>query len=75
MNESGWVIERYIRSDLYYWDGSSEVQNVGFVKEASSAVRFSREEDAMNVLCRLLNGHGRVAQHVFVGEPAPGGKE
>lgn len=63
-DESGWVIERYVNSELRYWTGRS-VLDVSFLPDNQSAIRFSRHEDAAIVLSWLLGGIGRVAEHMW----------
>ena len=62
-DEQGWVIERYINSDLRYWAG---LTCESFSSESEKAIRFSRAEGAARVLAWLLNGQGRVVQHLWV---------
>lgn len=68
MEEKGWVIERYLNSKLYYWEGE-RLDDVGFVTDHARALRFARQEDASKVLSWLLNANGRVAEHVWVAPP------
>lgn len=58
----GWVIERYHNSTLFYWNGRS---SDGFTGDIKEAIRFARDADASTVLGWLLDGHGRVAQHMW----------
>ena len=64
---SGWVIERYINSQLRFW-GGRKTGDESFVNDSLEAVRFSREEDAAKVLAWCFEGHGRVAEHVWTEE-------
>jgi hypothetical protein len=63
-DETGWVIERYINSELRYWTGLSD-RDDSFLPNHEKAVRFARETDAMIVLVWLLKGHGRAAEHMW----------
>lgn len=65
MNESGWVIERYVNSELRYWNGQFTDTSRGFSSDHKDAIRFAREHDASYVLSWLLEGNGRVAEHVW----------
>ena len=72
VRESGWLIERYWHSELYYWTGDamrvSDVNSWGaFDKDSDKALRFARAADAGLILNRLLDGQGRVAEHIWIG--------
>lgn len=64
-DELGYVIERYIDSALYYWNGRTEGRGCWSTQHAD-AVRFSRFQDGAEVLSWCLDGYGRVAQHAWV---------
>lgn len=70
-DEYGWVIERHINSQLCYWAGRSIDVAVPraaiFSPKNEDAIRFARAADASVVLAWLLNGNGRVAEHVWTG--------
>lgn len=68
MNETGWVIERWRNSELFYWTGRNQVQlgsTLGWSHNSLEALRFARAKDAATVLSWLLQGEGRVAEHVW----------
>lgn len=67
-NEVGWVIERYVNSQLTYWCGR---RGEDFHPENHEAVRFARQEDAARVLAWLCGGNGRSAQHMWCGPVGP----
>jgi hypothetical protein len=67
INEYGWVIERYINSELHYWSGWAKESGRDFTRDHFNAIRFARECDAMMVLSHLCDGLGRVAQHGWIG--------
>lgn len=72
--ESGWVIERQVNSELRYWNGMF-LDGRGFLPDNQRAIRFARQVDAATVLSWLLDGQGRVSEHTWVGPKAiPGGK-
>lgn len=51
MSETAWLIEA---SGPQYWNGTG-IDRLAFTRSADEAVRFSREEDAERVRCRLLD--------------------
>ena len=59
-DEYAYVIERYLHSQLHYWCGRSVDD---FRPEHIAAIRFTRRDDAVQVLSWLLKGVGNVAQH------------
>ena len=63
-SESGWVIVRYVNSELRYWTGSY-VDERGFLPDNIKAIRFSREGDAAYVLSWVLGGNGKVEEHMW----------
>ena len=67
--EIGWVIERHINSELLYWTGRY-IEPHGFSSDNADAIRFARKQDADVILGRLLDGNGKVAEHMWVGPPA-----
>ena len=70
--ESGWLIERWINSGLQYWNGMFLDSSRGFSSDNQRAVRFAREVDAPPVLSWLLDGQGKVSEHMWIGpEPIP----
>ena len=72
-DQTGWVIERYSGDELFYWDGrglGDYHKPRGFSSKNEEAIRFARKEDAEAILFRLLEGHGRAVEHVWM-EPAP----
>jgi len=62
--QSGYVIERYVNSELRFWDGMYTDER-SFMPKSETAIRFARECDAAHVLSWLLGGQGRVALHVW----------
>jgi hypothetical protein len=66
VSEYGWVVERYIESQLHYWSGWPKSSGRDFTREHFNAIRFARERDAMMVLSHLCDGTGRVAQHGWI---------
>lgn len=78
--ESGWVIERFLFSELHYWTGdvfslavdgdlfSRRYLDAGFKTDPNAALRFSRRQDAAMILRRLLADNGRVAEHIWLGK-------
>lgn len=61
---TAYVIERDYNSELHYWNGR-HANAQGFVPQHSEACRFARAEDASIVLAWLLDGVGRVVQHLW----------
>lgn len=61
--QSGWVIERYINSELFYWEGRSTDRH--WSRDHNDAIRFARAQDAGIILAWLLDGQGRAAEHVW----------
>jgi hypothetical protein len=68
LDETGWVIERYVNSELRYWCGHRADD---FRPLYDDAIRFAREIDANIVLSRLCDGQGRVAEHKWISPPKP----
>lgn len=66
VNETGWLIERYVNGELRYWCGRSADN---FLPKNDEAIRFARAEDAGVVLAWLCGGMGRVAEHMWCGGP------
>lgn len=65
MRERGYLIERYINSELRFWNGRA-TDATGFVPDSNNATRFARAEDGAIVLSWLLGGNGRVACHEWI---------
>lgn len=65
MEELGWVIEKNFGGILYYWDGRATISS-GWTKNNLDAIRFSRKEDAEKVLVGILDGLGKVAEHMWI---------
>lgn len=64
-----YLIERYILNTLHFWSGRfADVR--GFTTKSEDALRFARTEDANVVLAWLLDGSGRVVEHLWVA-PSP----
>jgi hypothetical protein len=63
-HEVGWVIERYDNSQLMYWAGRP--RDGAWSHKHEDAVRFAREVDASRVLGWMLDGTGRVAEHMWL---------
>jgi len=59
-----WLIERSLNSVPHYWNGKY-VDDRGFTSNVNEATKFVNAGDAETVLSWLLQGHGRVAQHVW----------
>lgn len=68
--DAGWVIERWVNSDLMYWIGHFTDER-GFLPDNQRAIRFAREVDAAAVLSWLLGGQGKVSQHLWIGPKCP----
>ena len=62
--ELGFVIEKYINGELVYWHGRTGAYV--WTAKHDEAIRFARAEDASVVLAWLLNGEGRVTEHMWV---------
>ena len=62
--EIGWLIERHTNSTLEYWTGRG-TEGSGWTRESNEACRFARFEDASVVLSWLLDGNGRVVEHMW----------
>jgi len=64
MDEIGWVIVRYINSELLYWNGNG-VRDIDFEPNNLKAIRFARQVDAAIVLSWMLQGGGKVEEHMW----------
>lgn len=62
--QTGWVIERWVNSELRYWTGGS-LGRESFLPDNAKAIRFARQQDAAYILSWLLEGQGRVAEHAW----------
>jgi hypothetical protein len=75
-DERGWVVEKHINGVLHYWNGRAcfslgQLQRGAWWTTAhADAIRFARQEDAAVVLSWLLDGEGRVAEHLWL-HPSP----
>lgn len=65
-DERGWVIERYINSELHYWDGRGRDP---WTPKHEDAIRLARQQDAEMILSWQLNGQGRTAEHTWMAKP------
>ena len=65
-DKTGWLIERYVNSELRYWCGHTADD---FRPKHDLAIRFARYDDASIVLARLCEGNGRVAEHMWCDPP------
>jgi hypothetical protein len=72
MDESGWLVERYIKNQLHYWCAGARGR--GLADDWSTShewvTRFAREEDAMAVLLHICHGEDRVVEHKWTARAA-----
>jgi len=62
---AAWVIERYQHNQTEYW--SARKKSAGqWDRNHQWAIKFTCEDDALTVLVHLLDGNGRVTQHVWM---------
>ena len=71
--EYGWVIE----GDAFAGQETSYFTGDGWTHDHMKALRFAREQDAMNGVDNITDGHGNAVQHMWLGEtiynmPLPG---
>jgi hypothetical protein len=65
---SFWLIERHINDRLHYWSAGATGRGSrdGWSTDWSFATKLADQESAHQVLFRLLDGEGRVAEHGLV---------
>lgn len=63
--QTAWVIERYQHNVLEYWSARKKCGNE-WERDQQWAIRFASKDAAVTVLIHMLDGDGRVMQHVWV---------
>jgi hypothetical protein len=61
-DETGWVIEQYIASELYYWTGDPKNW---WSPDNLRALRFARKTDAERMQTWHADCVGRVVEHMW----------